>query len=189
MKIVKLINITCLAALSALGVSASYAQENRGSVFLMGEVGINNSLVNCSGTCSADPSGTVGMGLNGDWMIDPDIGAISCSMSLEYSRYQFNINGNIFNAVRKTINLTVDEAFDEQNKYVLSLGTGLGWMTVSGPNALSRTTFNPPLIARLFFQVNPALYLSLGYSHEFILSSNQPDFIANSVDIGLRWYL
>lgn len=181
MKIVKLINITYLAALSALGASASYAQENGDSVFLMGEVGVNNSLVNCSGTCSANPSGTVGVGLNGD-------GAIRGAMSLEYSRYQFNINGNALNAVRKGINFSVEQAFDEQGRYILSLGSGLGWMTVSGPNALSRTSFSPPLIARFLFQVSPALYLSLGYSHEFILSSNQPDFIANSVDIGLRWY-
>lgn len=181
MKTAKSIITGCLATAFALCCSSSYAQENDGSVFLMGEIGANSRLENCSGNCRADPSGTVGIGLNGE-------GALRGSMSLEFSRYQFNINGNVLNAVRKGVNFSVEQALDKQDRYVLSLGSGLGWMTVNGPNALSRTTFSPPLIVRLLFQVNPAMYLSLGYSHEFILSSNQPDFIANSVDIGLRWY-
>jgi hypothetical protein len=171
-----------------LGYSASYAQENDRSVFFMGEVGASTGLVNCFGTCSADPSKTIGIGYSFDFVPFPGSEPNQGTISLEYARYQFNINGNAINAVRKEVVITDDAAFDKQRRFILSWGVALGSMTVSGPNTPSSTYFDPALVARLLYQVNPALYLSFGYTHEFIVTPNQPDFIANSADAGLRWY-
>ena len=188
MKIAKFIVMSCSLAAISLGCSASYAKDNYHSVFFMGEAGTSTGLVNCIGTCSADLSRTLGVGYSFDLMPVFSSESKQGTVSLEYARYQFNINGNAIYAARKAIVFTDDEAFDAQRRFILSWGVRVGAMTVSGTNTPSSTYFDPELVARLLYQVSPPLYLSLGYTHEFIVSANQPNFIANSVDVGFRWY-
>lgn len=189
MKITKLVSVYFCALVLELACPISNAQGNIDGVFLYGEYGIGTGIQNCSGTCSADPSGTGGVGYLLQMMpifgSEPQVG----SVSLEYWRAQYVINGNALDATRKEVNFGWEFNFDEQRRYVFSVGPGIGWMTVNGPGSLSHTSFNPAGVGRFIFHVSPSLALTLGYSHDFIFSANQPDFIANSVTLGFRWYL
>lgn len=189
MKLTKIVFMSCLGTIFALGTSASYAQENINQAFIYGEAGSSVGIQNCSGTCSSDSSGTVGMGYRFDYLTifnsEPMVGTIN----LEYWRSQYVINGIALMATRKEINFGWELNFDDEYRYVFSVGPGIGWMTVKGPGSLSNTYFDPAGVGKFVFQVTSSLAVTLGYSHDFILSANQPDFIANSATFGLRWYL
>jgi len=190
MQISKLFAFISLLLIYALGCAASYAQENRSPIFLAGKVGSNVGLVNCSANCSANTSGAIGLGFSGDIIESPDHSTpinMWNSISLEYKRDQFSFNGNQLNVETKGIELTMGYMLQDASRYVLALGVGGGWQTTSGTNMSEHTTFNPYGNISLLYKVNSGLYLTLGYSHDFIYSG-YPDFISNSVNVGFRWY-
>lgn len=189
MKATQFFIMSFLFVIFTLVSSVSYAQENINRVFLSGEYGSSAGIQNCPGTCSADPSGTVGIGYRFEHIPLFDSAPMTETISLEYWRSQYVINGNALEATRKEINFGWELSFDEQHRYVFSLGPGIGWMTVNGPGSLSHTAFNPSGVGKFIFQVSPSLAVTLGYTHDFIFSANQPDFIANYVTLGVRWYL
>ncbi|TAJ77331.1 MAG: hypothetical protein EPO42_10315 [Gallionellaceae bacterium] len=179
-----------LVTMLSLGCTTSYAQENGNPIFLMGKVGNNVGIENCPGTCSANTSGTIGIGISGDFLESPDPSThlnMWNSIGVEYKREQFNINGNQLNVQMKAINLTMGYIFPEASRYIFTLGLGWGWQTTSVANMPDRTRLTPYGDFDLLYKVNPNLYLSVGYTHEFIFSG-YPDFIANGMDVGLRWY-
>ncbi len=188
MRISRLIVTSCLVVI-ALGCSASYAQESSSPIFFMGKIGNNVGIDNCSGSCSAaNPGGTIGVGYTGEFLTAPDSPLmVRNSLSLEYTRDRFSVNGNVLNVQEKALNLALEFVWQKHPQFILSGAVGFGQMTSSGSNVLDRTASSYPGSVDLLYKVSPALYLSVGYTHAFILSG-YPDFIANSVDVGLRWY-
>lgn len=190
MKFTQSIFLTFWFFVFALGMSASDALENVNRAFLYGEVGSSTGFEKCPGTCSSsNPGRAVGIGYLFEFMPVFDSEPQVASINLEYWRAQYVINGNALDVTRKEINLGWDINFDEQRRYVLSIGPGIGWVTVNGPGSLSHTSFNPSGMGKFIYQVSPSLALTLNYYRDYIFSANQPDFTANSVGIGLRWYL
>ncbi len=190
MKITHLVSASCFAAIFSLGYSISYASETEGA-FLLGQYGSNVGIDNCPGSCNADFNGTLGMGVTLDSAIYPHLFTRQDrdSFTVEYSRQQFTLNGNTINVRRPSINYFAEMYLGQRSGFSLALGVGLGWQTTDGTNLPSRTTFDPTLNLNLLYEINPTLQLSLGYSHDFIYATSNPDFISNSVLFGLRWYL
>jgi len=172
--------------------SKAYAEENINHInqaFLYGEYGNLDAIVRCPGTCSTTPSGLVGMGYRYEFSPYFADELRIATVNLEYWRAQYVINGIALEATRKEIIFGFEFNFDGQGRYGVTLGPGLGWMTVKGPGALSRTTFNPSGEAKLIAQVSSSLAVTLGYTQIFIYSANQPDIMPNYVTFGVRWYL
>lgn len=188
MKTVKLIIMTYLVAVCALGYSTSYAQENDSPIFLTGKIGNSVGLENCSGNCSATPSGTIGIGFTGGYISNPDLGSINFrnSISLDYSRYQFTTNGNILNVEGKAINFYMEYASKDHPKYIWALEGAPVWTIASSPNTPDYTAFGARIGMNFLYQVNPDLYLSVGATSMTIV--NQANFVYKTLDVGLRWY-
>lgn len=188
MRISKLIIMSCLTVIT-LGCSVSYAQENGSPIFLMGKVGNSVGFDNCSGPCSAaSPSGMIGVGFSGEFFTDENFPIKARnSISLEYKRDRFNFNGNVLNVQEKAINLALEFVWKKYPQFILGGSVGIGQMTSGGPNVSDRTASSYPGGIDFLYKVSPTLYLSVGYTHTFILSG-YPDFIANGMDVGLRWY-
>lgn len=191
MKTTKSIITGCLAAAFALGCSSSYAQEDDGTVFFSGRVGASDRIVNCSGNCRADPSGTIEIGFSGDYQDDPDFGSfvIRWSPSLAYSRYKFDINGNILSVVEKGIYLHLDTVLRAYPQFVLAVKLGPTWKTASSLNTPDHTVFGVEGGLDLLCQVEPGLYALVGLSGPKISPATQHNFISYTVDFGFRWYL
>jgi len=173
-------------------VSKAYAEENINHInqaFLYGEYGNLDAIPNCPGACSAAPSRTVGMGYRFEFIPYFSDEFQAATLNFEYWRAQYVINGIALEATKKEINSGLEINFDEQGRYALSMGPGISWMTVNGSSSLSRTTPNPLVVTKLIAQVSSSLAVTLGYTHDFIFSANQSDFIANYVTFGVRWYL
>lgn len=190
MKTAKLFIMGCMATAFALGCSASYAQENDGTVFFSGRVGASDRIADCSGSCNADPSGTMELGFSGDYY---DEGSASfvyrLSSSLAYSRYQFNINGNAFNVVEKGVYLHADIALQSHPRYVLVAKVEPTWKTSISLNTPDRTVFGVGSGLDLLYQVEPGFYVLVGWSSRTISPANQPDYRYSTADFGFRWYL
>ncbi len=196
MKNLKLIIMSCMAAALSFSYAASYAQESGSPIFLLGKFGSSAGLEGCPGNCRADPTGTIGVGFNFD-LSKYDFASFSdsspikenASISLEYSQARFDVNGNRLDVQGRAINFAFEFSLKQHPEYVLALQIAPVWMTSSGPNIPKR---NIATSGRggvdLLYQVNPSLYLTVGTSSVAILSSNQPDFISRTVDVGLRWY-
>lgn len=191
MKTAKSIIRGCLAAVLALGCSVSYAQEDDGTVFFSGRVGASDRIVNCSGNCRADPSGTIGIGFSGGYDDDPDWGSLIIreAISLNYSRYQFNINGNVVNVAEKAIYFHLDTALQAYPRFVFVAKIEPGWMAASSLNTPVRTVFGVGGGLDFLYQVEPGFYALVGWSVRKISPANHPDFSYSTVDFGLRWYL
>lgn len=191
MKTAKVFIMGCMAAVFALDCSASYAMEDDGTVFFSGRVGASDRIINCSGNCRADPSGTIEIGFSGDYQNDPDFGSLifRLSPSLAYSRYKFDINGNVLNVVEKGIYLHLDTALRAHPRFIFVMKLGPTWKTANSLNTPGRTVFGVEGGLDFLYQVEPGLYALVGLSYPKISPANQPDFISYTVDFGLRWYL
>lgn len=189
MKDAELSFMNLLVIIFALNCSASYAQENDESVFITGRAGSNIGINNCIGSCSADSSGSVGFGFTGHDNSDWDSLILRDSISLDYSRYQFNINGNSLGVDEKAIHFHLESAWQAFPKCVLDVALGPGWSTVSSPNVPNRTVFGFSSEINLLYQVVPSLYVLVGSSFFMIKPANQPDLLSRTVDVGFRWHL
>jgi len=190
MKTVKILFVTYMTIIFSLGCSASYAEEDRSPIFLTGKVGNSVGPVNCSGICSAHTSGTIGIGYSWDAIESLDSSKhlnTWDSITLEYKRDRFSFNGNQLNLEAKGIDYTMGYILPDASRYILVLGLGVEWQTVSGGSMSDRTAPIRYGKFSLLYKVNSNLYLSFGYSPSFINSGN-PDYISNSVNVGFRWY-
>lgn len=191
MKNAKIFITGCMAAVFALDCSTSYAQEDDGTVFFSGRIGVSDRIANCAGNCRADPSGTIEIGFSGDYQNDPDFGSfiIRWSPSLAYSRYQFNINGNVLSVFEKGIYLHLDTALRAHPRFVFAVKLGPTWKTASSLNTPDRTVFGVEGGLDLLYQVEPGFYALVGGSARTISPANHPDFSSSTVEVGFRWYL
>lgn len=187
MKVVKTITMSFWVAVFALGYSASYAQENDGSVFFSGKIGASDRIANCSGNCSAAPSGTIGIGYDFSYMAIG--GPVRAAVSMEYSRQRFNINGNTLDVTVKALTLSPGFSFGKDDQFIMALPIQLGVMTSGGTNIPERTGFGGSYGIDLLYQVGPRLYLIAGVSSLMVATSNQPDFYSSTTNVGFRWYL
>jgi len=190
MQISKLFAFISLLFMYALGCSASYAEEDRSPIFLTGRVGNSVGSVNCSANCSAHASGTIGLGYSWDASESQDSSKhlnTWDSIALEYKRERFGFNGNQLNLEAKGIEYTMGYILPDASRYILVLGLGVEWKTVSGGSMSDRTANSRYGNFSLLYKVNSELYLSLGYAPSLINSGN-PDYVSNSVNIGFRWY-
>jgi len=179
----------CLACISMTGYSVAHAQENDGSIFFEGRISNSESLLYCSGTCSADPGGTLGIGFTkNDYAASAGF-MFSPSISLDFSRNRFVINGNALDVTEKGIHLHLDMALESLPEYVISLRGGLGWITSSSMNSPGRTIFSGGTGIDLIYRIVPDLNVLVGVSSLPVVSSNLADFYSRTVDVGLRWYL
>jgi len=191
MNFAKRLILSCFFLVFALWGGASYAQENDDTVFLSGMIGANINIRNCPGNCSAELNRTIGMGLTGGYQLDPDWGLFiyRFSTSLDFSRFQFNVNGNAVNVNAKAFHIHLETALQAHPRYSLVVTLGPNWMTASSPNTLDRTVVAGGGEIYLLYQMTHSLYLSLGSTTLIISPPNQPDFYPDTVDIGFRWYL
>lgn len=189
MKIAKLLIMSCLACIYMMAYSAVYAQGNDSSIFLEGRIANSESFLNCSGTCSADPGGTLEIGFTRNDFA-PLAGIIfSPSVSLGYSRNRFVINGTALDVTEKGIYVHLDFALQSHPEYVFSARNGLGWITSRSMNLPDRTVFGGVSGIDLIYRVAPDFNVLIGVSALPVFPSNQADFFSRTVDIGLRWYL
>lgn len=190
MKIAKLFIIGGMATAFALGYSSSYAQENDGTVFFSGRVEASDRIKDCSGSCNADPSGTIEIGFSSDYSDEgSDVFIYRLSSSFGYSRYQFNINGNVSDVAEKGVYLHGDAALQSYPRFVLDAKIAPTWKTASSLNTPDRTVFGVGSGLDLLYQVEPGFYALIGWSSRTISLANQPDYRYSTVDLGLRWYL
>jgi len=179
----------CLACISMTGYSVAHAQENDGSIFFEGRIANSESLLYCSGTCSADPSGTLGMGFAGDEFDTLATLTFRPAISLDYSRSRFIVNGNTIDVAEKGIHLHLEWALKSLPEYVFSVRGGLGWISSSSMNSPGRTVFSGGSGIDLIYRIVPDLSVLVGVSSLPVVSSNLADFYSRTVDVGLRWYL
>jgi len=189
MKIANLFRVYCLAGILTLGCQTSQAKENDG-IFIFGQYGVNAQVSNCNGNCSVDSNGTAGAGIT----FNPPVFATSfCdreTFSLEYSRYQFTVNGNPLNVRKQSVNWYLEWNLGQSSGFTLAASPiGLAWQTSEGTISSSRTNFYPELKFNLLYQISQSLDLSFTYSGDDIYSNAYPDFTATKMDFGFRWYL
>jgi len=113
MEATKLLSISFLLAIFTFCGTVNYARENgnEGSVFLSGKIGSSDKLVGCSGSCSADPSGTIGIGYDFSYMAMG--GPVRLAVGLAYSRERFSLNG-------KVLDVKVKRLLFPRNRFSLS---------------------------------------------------------------------
>lgn len=166
----------------------SYAHENgnEGSVFLSGKIESSDKLVGCSGSCSAKPSGTIGIGY--DFSYEAFGRPVSAAVSMEYSRKRFNINGNVLDVNVKAITISPEVSFGKDEQFIMALPIQLGVITSAGSNIPERSGFGGSGGIDFLYQATHSVYLSVGFATLMVLTSNQPDFFSDTVNVGLRWY-
>ncbi|KAF0203005.1 MAG: hypothetical protein FD173_1901 [Gallionellaceae bacterium] len=190
MKDKKLIIISLFLAAFVLNCSSSYAQVDDGTVFFSVRGEKKDRIVGCSGSCSADISGTIELGFTGeDDSSGSDTFIFRLSPSLAYSRRQFNTNGIALSVVEKGVSLHAEVVLQSYPRFVFDARIEPAWKTVSSLNMPDRTVFSADSGIDFLYQVNPGLYAFTGWSIRTIAPANQPDFGYFTVDLGLRWYL
>jgi len=189
MEIKKLFGMSLLVAIFTFNGAASYASENGndGSVFLSGRIESSDKLVGCSGNCSADPGGTIGIGYDFSYMAI--FGPVRMGVGIEYSRKRFNLNGNVLDVNVKAVTISPEYPFDKNSMFLMAAPVQLGIMTSGGTLIPERTGFGGSYGIDFLYQASPGLYLSIGASSIMVSTSNQADFFSDTVDIGFRWYL
>jgi hypothetical protein len=188
MKNIKLAFLVYCTAMLISVCNISYAQDNDGSVFIEGRMSNSESILNCSGICSADSSGALGIGFIGENF--ESLGALTMgfSLSADYSRNRFTVNGNVLDVTEKGIHAHYDLALQSHPELVFSARAGVGWITSSSINLPDRTVFGGGSGIDLTYQMTPDSNVFIGFSMLPVSPANQADFYAKTVDIDFRWH-